>query len=47
MGKVFFERLLRCTEAEKIYLLMRPKKGVEPNVRLHQMFNNSVSEEVH
>lgn len=43
MGKVFFERILRCTEVDKIYLLLRPKKGVEPKVRIHQMFNNSVS----
>lgn len=47
MGKIFFERILRCTEAEKIYLLLRPKRGVDPKVRIHEMFNNSVSDGDH
>ena len=27
MGKVLVEKLLRCTNVRKIYLLIRPKKG--------------------
>lgn len=43
MGKVFLERLLRCTEVAKIYLLLRPKKGIQPKERLMQIFDNAVS----
>lgn len=43
MGKVFVEKMLRITEVEKLYLLMRPKKGKNPKDRLTDMFANPVS----
>jgi NAD dependent epimerase/dehydratase family enzyme len=43
MGKVLIEKLLRITEVEKIYLLMRAKKGKNPKDRLVDMFANPVS----
>ena len=43
MGKVFVEKLLRVTNVEKIYLLMRFKKGKNPKDRLVDMFANPVS----
>lgn len=42
MGKVLVEKLLRLTEVEKIYMLMRVKKGKEPKERLIDTFNNPV-----
>ncbi|KAG5680579.1 hypothetical protein PVAND_010076 [Polypedilum vanderplanki] len=42
MGKVFVEKLLRITEVDKIYLLMRVKKGKNPKDRLVDMFNNPI-----
>lgn len=43
MGKVLIEKLLRITEVEKLYLLMRFKKGKNPKDRLVDVFNNPVS----
>jgi len=43
MGKVLIEKLLRMTEVEKIYMLMRHKKGKEPKDRLGDVFSNPVS----
>jgi len=43
MGKVFIEKMLRITEVEKLYLLMRPKKGKNPKDRLVDIFANPVS----
>lgn len=44
MGKVLVEKLLRCcTGVKKIYLLVRSKKGKDPNERLKDVFNNPVS----
>jgi thioester reductase-like protein len=45
MGKVFVEKLLRITKFEKLYLLMRAKKGKNPKDRLVDMFANPVSVE--
>lgn len=43
MGKVLVEKLLRCcTGVKKIYLLVRSKKGKDPNERLKDVFNNPV-----
>jgi fatty acyl-CoA reductase len=42
MGKVLVEKLLRLTEVEKIYLLMRFKKGKNPKERLNDIFSNPV-----
>jgi fatty acyl-CoA reductase len=43
MGKVFIEKMLRLTDVEKLYLLMRPKKGKNPKDRLTDIFANPVS----
>lgn len=44
MGKVFIEKLLRYTEVDKIYMLMRIKKGKSPEERLQaDIFSNPVS----
>ncbi|XP_017769188.1 PREDICTED: putative fatty acyl-CoA reductase CG5065 [Nicrophorus vespilloides] len=41
MGKVLVEKLLRCcTEVHRIYLLIRTKKGKDPNERLKDVFSN-------
>jgi alcohol-forming fatty acyl-CoA reductase len=42
MGKVFVEKLLRCTEVGCIYLLMRMKKGLDAKDRLDKMFKDPV-----
>ncbi|CAH2235697.1 jg1978 [Pararge aegeria aegeria] len=40
MGKVLLEKLLySCTDLDRIYLLMRPKKGVNPENRLAALYN--------
>ncbi|XP_055628468.1 putative fatty acyl-CoA reductase CG5065 [Toxorhynchites rutilus septentrionalis] len=40
MGKALMEKLLRCTEVAKIYLLVRTKKGRTPKSRLEDIFAN-------
>lgn len=42
MGKVLVEKLLMCTPVERIYLLIRPKKGVPTDVRLQELMESSV-----
>ncbi|XP_077263280.1 fatty acyl-CoA reductase 1-like isoform X1 [Temnothorax americanus] len=40
LGKVFIEKVLRsCPDVREIFLLMRPKKGLNINKRLEQMLN--------
>ncbi|XP_024886088.1 fatty acyl-CoA reductase 1-like isoform X2 [Temnothorax curvispinosus] len=40
LGKVFIEKVLRsCPDVREIFLLMRPKKGLNINERLEQMLN--------
>lgn len=44
MGKILVEKLLRsCPDIGKIYLLMRPLKGQNINIRLSELCNNQVS----
>lgn len=44
MGKVLVEKLLRvCPGLEQLYLLIRVKKGKEPNARLKELFDDPVS----
>jgi len=38
IGKVLLEKLLRCTEVRKVYLLIREKKGISPEDRLEHLF---------
>uniref|UniRef100_A0A0A9Y316 Fatty acyl-CoA reductase n=1 Tax=Lygus hesperus TaxID=30085 RepID=A0A0A9Y316_LYGHE len=42
VGICLIEKLLRCTEINTIYLLVRPKKGVEASARLEDIKKNSV-----
>lgn len=44
MGKVLVYKLLKdCGDLERIYLLMRAKKGAEPKQRLEEYVNHMVS----
>ncbi|XP_037772550.1 putative fatty acyl-CoA reductase CG5065 isoform X1 [Penaeus monodon] len=47
MGKVLVEKLLRSCPVRRIYLLMRPKRGVDVNQRLDDMFNYKGNESTH
>lgn len=42
MGKAFLERLLRQTEVEEIYILVRPKRGKTSKERLVDILDNLV-----
>jgi FlaA1/EpsC-like NDP-sugar epimerase len=43
MGQVMVEKLLRtCHDIDKIYLIVRPKRGKSEHERLEQLFNNAV-----
>lgn len=44
LGKVLVEKLLRTVPTiKKLYLLVRPKKGKQPQERLKEIFNGPVS----
>ena len=44
LGKVIIEKFLRrLPEIGQIYLLIRPKKGKDPKLRLDEIFNSAVS----
>ena len=44
VGKAVMEKLLRaCPDINNIYLLIRGKKGKDPNTRLEEMFDDPVS----
>lgn len=44
MGKVLIEKLLRsCPGINKIYVLLRPKKGCNEQTRINEMFTIPVS----
>lgn len=44
MGKVFLEKMLRqCPDIDQFYLLVRTKKGKNPQERLKDVFVNPVS----
>lgn len=42
MGKVLVEKLLRSTNLNKIYLLIRPKKGLSSCERLEELLSNKI-----
>lgn len=43
MGKTLIDKLLRsCPDIENIYLLVRPKKGVDIHTRLEEIFDDEV-----
>lgn len=44
MGKVLIEKLLySCSDLNKIYILIRPKRGRTPEMRVDEMFKLPVS----
>lgn len=43
MGKALIEKLLRDTEVETIYVLIREKKGQTPHMRIDSLFDDVVS----
>jgi fatty acyl-CoA reductase len=47
MGKVMIEKFLRCLpEIGQLYLLIRPKKGKDPELRLEELLNSELFEKV-
>ena len=42
MGKVLIEKLLRTCPIKKIYVLVRPKRGVDVKQRIEDMFSYKV-----
>lgn len=42
VGKTLIEKLLRVTEVDTIYILIREKKGKTVQERLDKIFNNPV-----
>lgn len=44
LGKVLIEKLLRsCPNTEGIYVLVKDKKGKDPNSRIQELCNEAVS----
>ena len=47
MGKVLVHKLITsCPSLEKIYVLIRTKRGVNPQDRLHHLFNAPIFEKM-
>jgi hypothetical protein len=46
-SKVLVEKLLRCTNVRRIYLLIRPKKGVQEDARLKALLNARLFQRSH
>ena len=46
MGKVLVEKLLRCTLVSKIYVLIRPKKGVRSKQRLEDLLAGKIFDRI-
>eukprot|EP00091_Calanus_sinicus_P012752 TRINITY_DN28532_c0_g1_i1.p1 TRINITY_DN28532_c0_g1~~TRINITY_DN28532_c0_g1_i1.p1 ORF type:complete len:106 (-),score=19.54 TRINITY_DN28532_c0_g1_i1:231-548(-) len=44
MGKVLVEKLLRSTNVNKIYVLIRPKKGLEIKYHLQELMSSKLFE---
>lgn len=43
MGKVLIEKLLRsCSAMKTVYVLVRPKKGQDPSVRVQELVGGKV-----
>lgn len=45
LGKVLIEKLLRCFDIAKIYLLMRAKNGENVEMRMEKFLNETVSDD--
>ncbi|XP_074034259.1 fatty acyl-CoA reductase wat [Leptinotarsa decemlineata] len=46
LGKMIIEKLLRTCDVNKIYVIVRPKKGLTPKERLQKLFEEPVFEKV-
>ena len=46
IGKVLLEKLLRCTDVKKVYLLIREKKGIPPDERLDKLFESKLFDKI-
>ncbi|XP_066257718.1 fatty acyl-CoA reductase wat-like [Euwallacea similis] len=46
MGKILIEKLLRDTEIETIYVLIREKKGKTPHMRIDSLFDDVIFDRV-
>ncbi|KRT84622.1 epimerase, partial [Oryctes borbonicus] len=46
LGKVLIEKMLRCMEPKRIYLLIREKKGKDPKERIMDTFQSALFEQV-
>ena len=44
MGQVLIEKLLRTCQIDKLYLIVRPKKGLTEKERVEKIFGGAVSE---
>ena len=44
--KVLVEKLLRSTQVKKIYLLIRPKKGLQTKVRLEELLSAKIFDKI-
>lgn len=47
MGRILIEKLLRSTNVGAIYILIRPKKGKDIDVRLEEIFSDVVSTKIY
>lgn len=43
MGQVLIEKLLRTCQIDKLYIIIRPKKGMTEKERLEKIFDDYVS----
>jgi len=46
MGKVLLEKLLRCTNVTKVFILMRPKKDLDTDMRLKELLSSVLFDRV-
>nr|XP_022902012.1 putative fatty acyl-CoA reductase CG5065 [Onthophagus taurus]XP_022902013.1 putative fatty acyl-CoA reductase CG5065 [Onthophagus taurus] len=46
LGKVLVEKILRCFNVKKLFLLIREKKGKDPASRLKEVFDNPLFEKL-
>jgi fatty acyl-CoA reductase len=43
MGQILVEKLLRSCQIDKLYMIIRPKKGLTEKERLNKIFDDYVS----
>jgi fatty acyl-CoA reductase len=43
MGQILMEKLLRSCQIDKLYIIIRPKKGLTEKERLNKIFDDQVS----